>query len=215
MAIEAKICGINSKEALDAALHGGAAMVGFNFFPASPRAVTPEEAAALGARVGGRARRVGVFVEPGDETLERCLAVAGLDMIQLHGQEEPSRVAAIRQRVGLPVIKAIKVATAEDLDVTERYAGAVDRLLFDAKAPKSMTHALPGGNAVSFDWRLLSGRHWPHPWMLSGGLRLKNLDQAIEVSGATAVDVSSGVETRPGVKDPAMIAAFLERLRSR
>ncbi len=214
MAIQTKICGINSPAALDAAAQGGAGMVGFNFFPPSPRAVTPPQAAMLAARASGCLLLVGVSLVRADVASRVTLAAVQLDLIQLHGQEEPRRVSEIRARFGLPVMKAIKIATAEDLAAVESYATIVDRLLFDAKAPKTMKNALPGGNALSFDWRLLAGRRWHRPWMLSGGLRPDNVVEAVEITGATAVDVSSGVEERPGVKDPAMIQAFLEQSRA-
>ena len=214
MTIDTKICGINSPAALDAAARGGAFMVGFNFFPPSPRAVTPQEAAALAERAPNGPRWVGVFVDPDDETLDRTLGAVRLDLLQLHGNETPARIAEVRARFGLPVMKAIKVATAADLAVVEDFAETVERFLFDAKAPKSMTDALPGGNALSFDWQLLAGKDWGRPWILSGGLRLDNLANAVKISGASAVDLASGVEDRPGVKNPDLIRAFLEKAQS-
>jgi len=213
MAIEAKICGVNSSEAVAAAGKGGARYVGFVFYPPSPRAVTPEQAAMLAAQVNSGCLKVGLFVDPDAALLARVLAAAPLDLLQLHGEETPRRVAEIRAAYKLPVMKAIKVAQAEDLAAVADFAGAADRLLFDAKAPKEMKSALPGGNALSFDWRLLAGRRWPLPWMLSGGLKLDNLAEAVRISGARAVDVSSGVEERPGVKSPALIADFLVSCR--
>ncbi len=191
MAIEAKICGIDSAAALEAAVAGGAALVGFMFYPHTPRYVAPERAAALAARVPSRIGKVGVFVEPDDENLEAILRQVPLDIIQLHGAEAPRRLAEIRGRFGRPVMKAIKVASAEDLQAAEPYLEVADRLLFDAKPPRGMTEAMPGGNAVSFDWRILAGRTWARPWMLSGGLDPDNLKEAVEISGARAVDVSS------------------------
>ena len=188
---------------------GGAAFVGLNFYPPSPRYLAPEEAARLAARAGPATARVGVFVDPNDELLAQVLRIVPLDMIQLHGSETPGRVAEIRGRFERPVMKAIKIAGPEDLAAVESYLPVSDRLLFDAKAPKSMANALPGGNALAFDWRLLAGRRWARPWMLSGGLEAANLAEAVRISGATAVDVSSGVESAPGVKDPARIADFL------
>lgn len=209
MPVEAKICGVNAPDALAAALAGGARYVGFNFYPPSPRYVTPEEAAALAANTPPDVARTGVFVDPDDDTLAAALAVVPLDILQLHGAETPARVADIRRRFALPVMKTIKVAHAADVDAASAFAGAVDRLLFDAPPPKTLTDALPGGNAVAFDWRLLAGRSWPVPWMLSGGLEAGNVAEAIAISGARAVDVSSGVEDRRGHKSPAMIKAFL------
>ncbi|MDF2094667.1 phosphoribosylanthranilate isomerase [Aquibaculum arenosum] len=209
MTVDCKICGIRDPEALRAAVQGRARWVGFVFFPRSPRSLTPEQAAVLSAEAAGRVERVGLFVDPDDALLDATLGRVDLDMLQLHGSETPRRVAEIRARWGLPVMKAIKIARAEDLAVVPDYAEVVDCILFDAKAPKEMVDALPGGNALSFDWRLLAGRSWPKPWMLSGGLNPENLTEAVNLTGADAVDVSSGVEVRPGVKDPARIAAFL------
>ncbi len=209
MTVEAKICGINAPEALDAAVRGGARYVGLNFYPPSPRSVTAEEAAALAARAPEGVTCVGLFVDPDDETLATTLARVPLDLLQLHGGEAPRRVAEIRARFGRPVMKAIKVAQEADLEEVAAYAGVVDRLLFDAKAPKTMKGALPGGNAFAFDWQLIAGRVWSRPWMLSGGLDADNLAEAVGVTGAGAVDVSSGVEDRPGRKSLDKIAAFL------
>lgn len=211
MAVETKICGINAPAALDVALRGGARYVGFVFYPPSPRSLTPEQAAPLARAAHGRAVRVGLFVDADDETIARTLAQVPLDLLQLHGRETPERVRAIRARFGLPVMKAVPVAGPEDLEAADDYLAVADRLLFDAKPPKDMKGALPGGNALSFDWQLLSGRRWPLPWMLSGGLTAENIAEAVRISGARAVDVSSGVEERPGRKDPARIAAFLSR----
>jgi phosphoribosylanthranilate isomerase len=209
MAVRAKICGINSRPALDAALAGGAGFVGFNFYPPSPRALTPEAAAPLGGAVPPVVAKVGVLVDEPDERIAEILARVALDMLQLHGKETPSRVDDIRRRFGLPVMKAVKIAEAADLAVADRYIGHADWLLFDAKPPPQMTDALPGGNALSFDWQLLAGRSWPSPWMLSGGLTRDNLAEAMRISGARVVDVSSGVESGPGQKDPEKIAGFL------
>jgi phosphoribosylanthranilate isomerase len=214
MAIEVKICGINTAETMAAATGGGAGLVGLNFYPPSPRCLRPAEAAALTARVPPAVVKVGVFVDPDDALLSTVLDQVPIELVQLHGSEAPDRVAEIRSRFGRPVMKAIKVAEPADLDAAERYLQVADRLLFDAKPPKQMADPLPGGNAVSFDWRMLVGRSWRRPWMLSGGLDSENLAEAVEISGARAVDVSSGVEVSPGVKDPAKIAAFLEAARA-
>ncbi len=209
MPLECKICGVRTPEAVAAAAAGGAAWIGLNFYPPSPRAVTPAEAAALAADAPPGLKTVGLFVDPDDDTLAATLAEVGFDLLQLHGGETPERLAAIRARFGLPVMKAIRVAEAADLEAAAAYQPVADRLLFDAKPPKSMKNALPGGNALAFDWRLLAGRRWARPWMLSGGLDASNLAEAVRISGASAVDVSSGVESAPGIKDPARIAAFL------
>ena len=209
MAIEAKICGVNSVEAIEAAAEGGAELIGLNFYPPSPRAVTPEEAAQLARRVPPGVTRVGVFVDPGDDQLAATLAKAPLDLVQLHGQESPRRVGEIRARFDRPVMKVIKLAREEDLAAAADFAPLVDWLMFDTKPPKSAKNALPGGNAVAFDWRILSGARWPRPWLLAGGLDADNLAEAVRTSGAPGVDVSSGVEDSPGRKSPAKIAAFL------
>lgn len=213
MAIDTKICGINSAPALDAAVKGGARFVGFVFYARSPRALDAEAAAALAGRVPRGISRVGLIVDESNESIDAILRQVPLDMLQLHGQETPARVGEIRRRFGKPVMKAIKVATAADVESAAAFDGTADWLLFDAKAPPQMANALPGGNAVSFDWSLLADRRWNRPWMLSGGLNAGNLAEAVRVTGATVVDVSSGVEDRPGLKSPEKIAAFLELAR--
>ncbi len=213
MTVEAKICGINDPAAMDAAVAGGAWAVGLVFYPPSPRFVGVTDAAALVGRVPEGVRRVGLFVDADDETVEAVLAEVALDMLQLHGGESPERVAALRARFGRPVMKAVKVAAAADLDAADAYFEVADMLLFDAKAPPDMAGALPGGNALRFDWRLIEGRDWPIPWMLSGGLTPENLAEAVRRTGARRVDVSSGVEDRPGRKSVARIAAFLAAAR--
>ncbi len=212
MAIEVKICGIRTPEVLDAATEGGARYVGFVFYPRSPRAVDPATAAELARRVPTGVRSVGLFVDPTDAALEAVLTRVPLDMIQLSGDEPPARVHAIRRRWGLPVMKAVPVGEAADLDRADGYAELVERLLFDARPPRDPA-ALPGGNGMPFDWRLMAGRAWPVPWMLAGGLRPDNLEAAVAATGALAVDVSSGVEERPGHKTPERVLAFLEAAR--
>lgn len=209
--VTVKICGITDPAALRAAAEGGAEMVGFVFFPPSPRAVTPAAAAAVSAAHPGGPLRVGLFVDPAEEAVAEVLAALPLDMLQLHGEETPACCAALRARFGLPVMKALGVASAADLDRLEDYAPAVDRFLLDAKAPPGAP--LPGGNAAPFDWTLTAGRAVPRPWLLAGGLTPENVAEAIAASGAPGVDVSSGVERARGVKDPARIAAFLRAAR--
>jgi len=209
MTVEAKICGVNSLAAVEAAAKGGAELIGLNFYPPSPRAVSPEEAAQLADRAPPGVTRVGVFVDPDDDQLAATLAKVPLDLLQLHGRESPRRVAEIRARFARPVMKVIKLAKEEDLAAASAYLGLVDRLMFDAKAPQAVKDALPGGNAVAFDWRLLAGRRWAKPWLLAGGLTADNLAEAVDTTGARGVDVSSGVEDAPGRKSPAKIAAFL------
>jgi phosphoribosylanthranilate isomerase len=213
--VQVKICGVNSPEAVKAAVGNGADFIGLVFYPPSPRAVTPERACDLAAPAGANIKKVGLFVDPDDALLERTLNAAKLDMLQLHGRETPTRVAAIKKRFGLPVMKAIKVAAAADLDATGAFEPVSDWLLFDGVPPKDKKNALPGGNAAPFDWTLLKGRRFSMPWMLSGGLDPSNVVAAIRISGAPCVDVSSGVETRPGLKDPAKIAAFIRAAKGK
>ncbi|HEY8614297.1 MAG TPA: phosphoribosylanthranilate isomerase [Roseomonas sp.] len=212
----AKICGLNDAPGLDAAVAGGAAMIGLVFFPPSPRAVTPAEAAALAARAPSPAQggplRVGLFVDATDETIAGTLAALDLDILQLHGAETPERCAEIRARFGRPVMKALGIATEADLVLLDAYAPVADRFLLDAKPMPGAT--LPGGNAASFDWSLLTNRSIPRPWLLAGGLTPENVAGAIHATGAPGVDVSSGVERMKGVKDPARITAFLRAARA-
>jgi phosphoribosylanthranilate isomerase len=213
MTLRVKICGLNAPQAVTAAVAGGASHVGLIFYPPSPRYVTPDEAAQLAGMVPDGVATVGLFVDGDDDAIEAVLRRVPLDMLQLHGSEPPERAAELRQSFGLPVMKAIKVAVAEDLDQAAPYESVVDWLLFDAKPPPDMQDALPGGNALAFEWALLSGRHWRRPAMLSGGLSRANLEEAVRISGARAVDVSSGVEDRPGCKNPDKIRAFLDLAR--
>jgi phosphoribosylanthranilate isomerase len=209
MSIAAKICGLSTAAAAAAAARNGARYVGFVFYPPSRRNVTPALAGALAAVVPAGVTKVGLFVDADDESLAAALEGAPLDLLQFHGQESPERVLWAKRRFGKPVMKAIPVASAGDLDRAELYYGAADLLLFDAKPPKAAV--APGGNGLVFDWELLGGRRWPVPWMLSGGLNADNLGEAVRLTHATAVDVSSGVERAPGVKDVGKIAAFLAR----
>jgi len=213
MSVAVKICGVNTPAAMSAAVDGGARLIGINFYPPSPRAVTPAEAAALIAGTPPDIAKVGVFVDPDDDTLAATLAAVRLDLIQLHGGESPARVAAVRARFDVPVMKAIAVSGDADIEAAGGYAEVADWLLFDTRAPKGMKDALPGGNALAFDWRLLAGRDWPKPWLLAGGLEAGNIAEAVRISGARAVDVSSGVEDRPGHKSPERIARFLAQVR--
>ncbi|MFO1080172.1 MAG: phosphoribosylanthranilate isomerase [Reyranellaceae bacterium] len=209
MTVEAKICGLSTPESVDAAVAAGAQYVGFVTFPRSPRHVADEELlAALGARVPQGVVRVGLFVDPDDALLDRRLATGAIDLLQLHGAEPPERVAAIKARTGKPVMKAIKVAAAADVDRgIAAYAGVADRLMFDAAEG-----TLPGGNARAFDWTVLSGRQVPVPWFLAGGLTADNVAEAVRITGAPAVDVSSGVESSRGVKSAELIRGFLARV---
>ena len=213
MTVAAKICGLNSEAAVTAAVGGGADYVGFVFYPPSPRAVTPAQAARLCAVVPAGTARVGLFVDASDDTIAAALAEVRLDILQFHGSESPQRVSDARRRFGRAVMKAVPLAEPKDVCTAEPYEEAADMLLFDAKPPRRRG-ALPGGNGLAFDWELIAGRLWRLPWMLSGGLTSETLPEAVRISGATCVDVSSGVESRPGEKDPAKIRDFLAAARA-
>lgn len=202
-----KICGLRTAETVDAALRGEARYLGFNFFPKSPRFVTPDAAAALAAPARGRADTVAVVVDADDALLAQIAARLAPDWIQLHGKERPDRAAEVRRFARKGVIKALAIARPEDFEAVAPAAAAADMLLFDAKAPAGAV--LPGGNGAAFDWTLLTGRTFPKPWLLSGGLTPENVAEAVRASGASQVDVASGVERAPGVKDPDRIMAFL------
>ena len=201
-----KICGLSTPDTLDAALRGGASHIGLVFFAPSPRNLSYDAAAGLAARVPDHVGKVGVFVDPDDETLERAIAAAGLDVLQLHSTA-PARLAAIRARCGRETWAAVAIKTRTDLEGARAHAGAADRILYDAKTPPGA--ALPGGMGVRFDWALLDGFRHPAPWGLSGGLDANSVAEAVRRTGAPLVDVSSGVERAPGVKDVDKIAAFL------
>jgi len=207
-----KICGLNTPEAVDAALEAGADAVGFVFFPPSPRHLGFEAARALGARVRGRALKVALAVDAADEWLSAVIEALRPDMLQLHGKETRDRVVMVRTRFGLPVIKALPIAERADLTPIRLYASVADRLLFDARAPREATR--PGGLGKSFDWRLLEGIDPGVPFMLSGGLDADNVAEALRITNAPAVDVSSGVERAPGAKDPDKIRAFVRAARN-
>ena len=208
-----KICGLSTPETLQAALDAGADMVGFVFFAPSPRNLSLESARTLGALAAGRALKTALTVDADDATLDAIVEALRPDVLQLHGKETPERVAAIKARYGLPVMKAIGVSTADDLASVARYQPVADRILFDAKPPKGAV--LPGGNGQAFDWTILQKVGQGLDWMLSGGLDAANVADALSISGATAVDVSSGVESAPGVKDAALIKDFITAARGR
>ena len=208
---EIKICGLSTPETLDAALEAGAEWVGFVRFPKSPRHVELDAARLLSRRATGRAGRVVLLVDADDEAVAAAVEAIDPDLIQLHGRESPERVAAIRAATGRPVMKALGIAGPSDLAAVATYTPHADRLLLDAKAPPGA--ALPGGNGMSFDWGLLAGADLPAGTMLSGGLSPDDVAAALARTGLSAVDVSSGVESAPGVKDPARIAAFVATIR--
>jgi phosphoribosylanthranilate isomerase len=209
--IRVKICGLAEPAGVAAALAAGADALGFVFFARSPRCVTPRQAAALSAPAAGRARRVGLFVDAPDEEIAAVLVACPLDALQLHGAETPARVAALRARFGLPVVKALGIGAAEDLAAARVHAEVADALLLDARPPPGADR--PGGHAAAFDWSLVAGLRVRVPWLLAGGLTPANVAEAIRATGAPGVDVSSGVEASPGVKDPAKVAGFVAAAR--
>jgi phosphoribosylanthranilate isomerase len=212
MPLTVKICGLSTPETLDAALAAGADMVGFVFFPPSPRHVDLATASALGRQARGRAQKVALTVDADDALLANIVETLRPDLLQLHGKESTARLRDIKQKFGLPVMKALPVETAADLAALPGYAAVADRILFDARAPKDATR--PGGLGVSFDWRLLENLRLEIPFMMSGGLHAGNVAEALRVTRARGVDVSSGVERTPGVKDPDMIRDFTRAARA-
>ncbi len=202
-----KICGLKDPTHVRAAADAGARYVGFVFFPKSPRHVTPDEAAALAEHVPFGVAKVALTVNADDALLDEITTIAPIDMLQLHGAESPERVAYVKARYGLPVMKAIGIATEDDVAQIDLYAPVADQLLIDAKAPRGAD--LPGGNGISFDWRLVQRKYWPCPWMLAGGLTPENVAEAMRLTGAKQVDVSSGVESTLGEKSAQLIADFV------
>jgi phosphoribosylanthranilate isomerase len=212
MSVVVKICGLKTPEALDVALEAGADMVGFVFFPPSPRHVGYDVARTLATRVRGRAQKVALTVDASDEQLGDIIEALAPDLLQLHGQETPDRVVAVRARFGRPVMKALPIAERADLSAIRLYDKLADRVLFDARAPRDATR--PGGLGRSFDWRLLENLEIGVPFMLSGGLDANNVSEALRITRAGGVDVSSGVERAPGVKDVDKIRAFIRAARN-
>jgi len=206
-----KICGLTREADVDAAVANGAEMVGFVFFPRSPRAVTPARARRLAGRVPSGVLKVALSVDADDALLTDITTTANIDMLQLHGQETPGRCQDVRDKFSLPVMKAVAIAGPEDVAHARTYEAAVDRLMFDAKPPEGATR--PGGNALAFDWRVIAGETWSKPWMLAGGLTPENVIEAVRASGAPALDVSSGVEIEPGIKDATKIRDFITAVR--
>ncbi len=202
-----KICGLTDSADIPAAILAGARYLGFVFFPKSPRNLALRDAAFMAASVPEGICKVALTVNADNTMLDHLLDAVPLDMLQLHGQESPERVAEIQDRFGLPVMKAVGVGDESDLPILDEYLRVADQVLVDAKPPRDAV--LPGGNGLRFDWRLIAGRRWPVPWMLAGGLTPQNVAEAIAMTGARQVDVSSGVESAPGVKDADMIRAFL------
>ncbi len=213
MHTDIKICGLSTEQAVTSAIDAGAEMIGFIFFEKSPRHLDIEAAAQLAQLAGNRVAKVAVTVNADDGYLDEIVASVRPDFLQLHGNESPQRVTELKKRHGLRVIKAFAIRQAADFDKLEPYEGIADKFLLDAKAPEGSV--LPGGNGVSFDWRLLGQLHTPTPYLLSGGLDELNIATALEISGAKSIDVSSGVESAPGVKDIAKIATFIKTVRAR
>lgn len=212
MTLDIKICGLKTDAAIAAALAGGASHVGFIFFAKSPRYVDPAQAGRLREAARGKANAVAVTVDADDEFLDEIVARLRPDMLQLHGSETPARVAELKARYGLPVMKVLSVSEAADLGRIKPYIGIADRFMFDAKPPKGSQ--LPGGNGVAFDWRLLAGLDAGLDYMLSGGLNAANVGDALRLANPPAIDISSGVESAPGVKDPALIEQFFRAVRA-
>jgi len=209
--IQIKICGLREARHVQAAAAAGARYVGFVFFKKSPRDISVEDASRLAVLVPPGVAKVALTVNADDAALDAIVGAMPLDMLQLHGSESPERVAQVRARYRLPVMKAVGVGDESDLPALDEYEDVADQILVDAKPPKNA--ALPGGNGLSFDWRLIAGRSWAKPWMLAGGLTAANVSAAIQLTGARQVDVSSGVETAPGIKDEQMIADFIAAAR--
>ena len=207
MTVKSKICGLTKPADIEACADAGAAYVGFTFFPKSPRFVSVLTAQALAIEVPVGIAKVALVVDPSDEELDAITGHVAIDMLQLHGQESPERVTEIRTRYGLPVMKAIGIADEDDLPSLDIFSSVADQILVEAKAPKTATR--PGGNGLSFDWRLISTRRWSKPWMLAGGLNPDNVGEAIALTGATQVDVSSGVESAPGQKSRELVQQFV------
>lgn len=203
-----KICGIKTEETLLTAVNSGVDYIGFVFFEKSPRNISIENAALLAKLVPSSVTKVALTVNAGDVFFDRLLREVSIDMLQLHGQESLERVTSIKEKYGKPVMKAVGVSDRSDLSKIDAYAMVADQILVDAKPPKDAT--LQGGNGLPFDWRLITGRNWPIPWMLAGGLTVDNVSEACALTGADQVDLSSGVEIAPGIKDPQKIAAFIK-----
>ncbi|MEO3413701.1 phosphoribosylanthranilate isomerase [Roseovarius sp. CAU 1744] len=210
--VRVKICGLTRPADVAAAVDAGAAYLGFNFFPKSPRYIDIPDAAVLAVEVPDGVAKVALVVDADDDLLDALVRSVPLDMLQLHGNEPPERVLAVKSRYGLPVMKVVGVATAEDLPQLDLHGRVADQLLVDAKPPPGADR--PGGNAIAFDWNLIAGRRWPVPWMLAGGLTPANVAEAIALTGAKQVDVASGVESAPGQKDARLIADFIRAARS-
>lgn len=214
MTTKVKICGLRDEAGLEAALNAGADYVGFVFFPRSPRNIAPAMARVLADKARGRAKIVALLVDPDDQLLDEVVGAVNPDIIQLHGAESPARVGEVARRLGKPVMKAVAVASADDVTAALNYRGVAERILFDAKALPGEAVALPGGNGIAFDWQALAGLEDGLDFMLAGGLTPLNVAEAVRLTRAPAVDVSSGVESRPGEKDPELIRRFISAAKT-
>lgn len=212
MTVDVKICGLSTPETVAAAAEAGARFLGFMFFEPSPRHLTFEAARALGQELPTGPERVGVFVNADDANIEQAIEALSLDWLQLHGKESPKEISRLKERFGLKVMKAVGVSERADIEAAQAYYGAADAMLFDAKPPKGSV--LPGGNALSFPWELMQGAGLPETWLLAGGLTAGNLAEAVKMSQARILDVSSGVEESPGVKSITAISAFLQAAKA-
>ena len=209
-----KICGMNSQTAVDAAIASGVDYLGFVFFPPSPRSLTPEFASSLMEERSDDFKVVAVVVNPSDKLLEEITNHLAPDIFQLHGSETAENITNIKQKFNTKIIKAIKISKREDFEEVSKFDKVADFLLFDAAAPENTTHSLPGGNGISFNWNWLSDASLETPWFLSGGLNISNINEAIKITGATAVDVSSGVEDKAGIKNNKKIIEFMKTVRT-
>jgi phosphoribosylanthranilate isomerase len=214
MSVKAKICGLSTPESLEKAISSGAAYVGFVHFPPSPRYVSPEQVTDFIQDIPPEIKKVSLTVDADDALLTEIITAYSPDLMQLHGNESPEEVHRIKEFCGLPVMKAVPISSEVDIKIARTYENVADLLLFDAKPPKSLATALPGGNALSFDWGLLEGENWAIPWMLSGGLTTENVVEAINKTHASLVDVSSGVERTRGEKDLDLIGNFLAQVNT-
>ena len=214
MTTRVKICGLSTPETIEASIAAGADYLGFAFIPKSPRHISFDVAAALAGLLPSTIAKVALTVDADNATLDAVIEALHPDILQLHGAESPERLTELKSRYGLPLMKAIGIAEPGDPESADIYRDSADLLLFDAKPPKSMAGALPGGNGLVFDWSLIAGHRPDTPWMLSGGLNAANVAEAVRITGAQAVDVSSGVETKPGCKSPDLIEAFIKAAKA-
>ena len=211
--VDVKFCGLTSRHSVNAAVTAGVTHLGFIFYPPSPRSVTPQQAGHAAFLSPNRIKRVGVFVDPNDELITEVIENLSPHILQLHGTETPSRISKIREKFNLPIMKAIKVDSEKDMESIRQYNDCSDIFLFDAKPPLAAQNSLPGGNGVSFDWSLLKSFKSEKPWFLSGGINLSNIKDALKVTGSNAVDVSSGVEDKPGIKNIKKIEQFMQKVK--